>query len=155
MTLMRLYRLVGRLSSPFWQVGFFVHNHLFHVPRARVLVWNENDELLLVRNWSGKQQWGLPGGGVEKNESSAAAAKRELYEETGIVLPLTDFSYVATVYYKYEAPIYVVRITSDVLPQKPHNPWEIIAMQWFALDNLPKNISRLVSLSLEKLSKSA
>ncbi|HET8884668.1 MAG TPA: NUDIX hydrolase [Candidatus Saccharimonadales bacterium] len=155
MSLLKLHHLLGRLSSPFQHAGFFVYNHFFSTQRSRVLVWNENNELLLVRNWGGKQHWGLPGGGVEKNESPVAAAKRELYEEVGVSLPLDDFHYVTTLHYKYEAPIYTLTIQSDMVPDKAHNPWEITALEWFSPSDLPANLSPLVPLALEELSNSA
>jgi 8-oxo-dGTP diphosphatase len=150
---MRLHYLIGRLSSPLQLAFFALYNRMVHVPRARVLVWNEHDELLLVRNWGGKQQWGLPGGGVERNESPEAAAKRELYEEVGVDVAIGSLTYIATIHYQYEAVIYATRIRKDAVPAKPHNPWEITDLQWFSIKNLPADLSPLVSLALKKLSK--
>ena len=42
-----------------------------------------NGNVLLVRD-KGKRKFSLPGGGVERNEPSLAAAIRELYEELGM-----------------------------------------------------------------------
>lgn len=151
---MRFYYFIGRLSSPFQQAFFVMYNAVFRVPRARVLVWNENNEILLVRNWGGKQQWGLPGGGVERGEEPIAAARRELREEVGIALPLHAFTPIATIFYQYEAPIYSVTIQKSMLPSTPYNPWEISALQWFTLESLPADLSPLVPLVLKKLSKS-
>jgi 8-oxo-dGTP pyrophosphatase MutT (NUDIX family) len=117
------------------------------------MVWNEHGELLLVRNWGGKQQWGLPGGGVEKNETSVAAAKRELFEEIGIDLAIEKFTHVATIQYQYEAIIYTTDIINDSLPAQPYNQWEIIDSRWFSLQELPTDLSPLIPLALEKLSK--
>lgn len=39
--------------------------------------------LMLVRHHYGPQSWALPGGGIKKGEDPAAAARRELFEETG------------------------------------------------------------------------
>lgn len=151
---MRWYYWLGRVTSPLQLAFFYLFNHIFHVPRSRVFVWNEYDEVLLVRNWGGRNQWALPGGGVQRKEEPIVAAKRELYEEIGIDLPLTDFSYVGTVQYQYEAIIYSVHITTVILPDAPHNPWEITDMQWFSLEKLPSDLSPVVSLALKKLSKS-
>ena len=52
---------------------------------VRCLVWH-GSKLLLVRKNYGEKHWSLPGGGVEKGESSESAAKREIFEETGVII---------------------------------------------------------------------
>lgn len=151
---MKFYYFIGRLSSPIHLAFFFVYNKLFRTPRSRVMLWNENSELLLVRNWAGKQEWSLPGGGVERNESPVNAAKRELHEEIGINVPIKDLTYVATLDYQYEAWIYSASVSEAGFPVKPHNPWEIADMQWFSIASLPPDLSALVPLALKNLSKS-
>jgi 8-oxo-dGTP pyrophosphatase MutT (NUDIX family) len=150
---MRFHYFVGRVLSPLHASFFIVYNKLFRTPRARVLVWNEDNELLLVRNWAGTQQWGLPGGGIEGKERPVNAAKRELYEEIGVGMPLENFIHVATLHQQYEAWIYAVTITSGAIPAKPHNPWEITDIRWYSPENLPADISPLVPLALKQLSK--
>jgi 8-oxo-dGTP pyrophosphatase MutT (NUDIX family) len=54
---------------------------------ARVLVLDADDRVLLFRlvnPRNGNSWWATPGGGVERGEKSAEAARRELREETGI-----------------------------------------------------------------------
>jgi ADP-ribose pyrophosphatase YjhB (NUDIX family) len=65
---------------------------------ARSLVWEiqkptligvramvvRGDEVLLIRHRSGATPWALPGGGVEKHERMAEAARREAFEESGV-----------------------------------------------------------------------
>lgn len=150
---MKIYHLIGRLSSPFQLSFFFLYNRIFHVPRARVMIWNEHGELLLVRNWGGKQQWGLPGGGVEKNEQPVAAARRELFEEIGIELSTGELTHVTTINYQYEAVIYAAAIAKNALPTQPHNPWEITDLQWFSPQDLPSDLSPLIPAALKELSK--
>lgn len=53
--------------------------------RTRVLVVADG-KLLMVKSWLGTNQWGLPGGGLHKNEDPTAGALRELREETGVKL---------------------------------------------------------------------
>ena len=49
------------------------------------IVWRDESagELLLMQR-SDNGHWGLPGGYVERGETVAAAAAREVYEETGV-----------------------------------------------------------------------
>lgn len=56
---------------------------------VRVVVLDIDDRILLFKAWKPERPevgswWELPGGGIEPGESVAAAAIRELYEETGI-----------------------------------------------------------------------
>jgi ADP-ribose pyrophosphatase YjhB (NUDIX family) len=61
---------------------------------ARIVLLNEQDRILLFKmkdpsvtskeNPAGEPVWFPPGGGVEENESYLEAAKRELWEETGL-----------------------------------------------------------------------
>lgn len=50
---------------------------------VRVVVKNQKDEVLIVRH-TYLQGWHLPGGGVDHGEDVETAAKREVFEETGI-----------------------------------------------------------------------
>ena len=52
---------------------------------VRVIILDENKNMLLVRQRHGdKDIWMVPGGGIEENESAAQAAVREVLEETGL-----------------------------------------------------------------------
>lgn len=59
------------------------------------VIWNERDQLLLIRRAKPPRQgeWSLPGGKVEFGESLQAAVLREVLEETGLhveILGLID-----------------------------------------------------------------
>jgi 8-oxo-dGTP diphosphatase len=71
--------LVFWLGWPYWRRYFKIHNR-----RSRVIV-RIGDQILLVRDWLGRGEWGLPGGGANLHESGSRAAVRELQEEVGIV----------------------------------------------------------------------
>lgn len=52
---------------------------------VRVIVQNNNDEILLVKQEHPERSvWMVPGGGIEDGESSIEAAIREVKEETGL-----------------------------------------------------------------------
>ncbi len=51
---------------------------------AKALIFNQNNQLLLLNKKSRNPSWDLPGGRIQKNESLQEALKREVCEETGI-----------------------------------------------------------------------
>jgi len=121
--------------------------------RARVIVQNEQDEVLLVKDWIGGLKWELPGGGVGRHESPSCAAQRELFEELHITLFSEKFEYVATVKHSYEAFVYKVRIQKTDVSREHRNKWEIVDAQWFSLDKLPPHITKTAELALQNLPK--
>lgn len=65
--------------------------HVKHREAARVFVWNQRDELLLIlTHWDPgtglPPRWLTPGGGVDPGETVLQAALRELREETGVTV---------------------------------------------------------------------
>jgi 8-oxo-dGTP diphosphatase len=59
--------------------------HLREVPCASIVVVDQSRLLLVLRaNEPGADRWSLPGGKLRTGESGAAAARRELFEETNL-----------------------------------------------------------------------
>ena len=74
------YRVAHGLRKRWWRL---------RKPRligCRMLVFDDQDRVLLVRHSYGSGQWMPPGGGVGKGEKPLIAAGRELFEETGCIL---------------------------------------------------------------------
>lgn len=54
--------------------------------RTRVIISLPDSRILFVRGGLSHGGWGLPGGGLRRNEPDDIGAAREVYEETGIEL---------------------------------------------------------------------
>ena len=116
---------------------------------STVLVFNNKNELLLNLR-SDSNDWGIPGGGKEINETLEECAIRELKEETN--LDTSDLELVTVLsgkdyYYKYPnddevecvITLYQVKNYSGNLNI---NDGESKRLEFFSLDNLPELESR-------------
>jgi 8-oxo-dGTP diphosphatase len=115
---------------------------------------DENNRVLLFRfkhtrgPLKGKDYWATPGGGLEEGEGFADAARRELFEETGIqrdvlgeeiakrefVLQLTDGEFVIA-----EERFFLVRVSTPTLSREHWTPEEtevMIAHRWWSIEEL-------------------
>ena len=131
------HRLIGKAARLYWRLTR---------PRTlgvRAIVLDPAGRVALVRHTYG-EHWYLPGGGVKKKESFAAALARELREEVAIA----DFTverivgaYHSMREYKDDHVVaYVVRV-SDASALARADLLEIEEAAWFALDALPDDIS--------------
>lgn len=148
------YAAFGRLSHKALTPFLKLYMNEQHV-RVRVLIVNEEKEVLLVRNWLGHQMWTLPGGGIKRGETPDEAAAREVHEETGLRVPasaLAELGYFpndANAKYTYTTACY----TTEVAKREPHvasyRKLEMLDMAWFPMSNLPKDVSSTVVKALE------
>ena len=123
-------------------------------PSSRLLVIDRNNRVLLFRftfkrgPLAGQTYWATPGGALEAGESFADAARRELFEETGIlrnavgqavaerefVFQLHDGEYVVA-----EERFFVVRVAGQSLSRNHWTPIEIEVMtdhRWWSVEEL-------------------
>ncbi len=115
---------------------------------ACVLVLNSDNQILLQKR-KDNGFWGYPGGAVELGESVEETAKREVFEETGLIVnELRLFGVFSGkdrhyVYYnKDEVYITEVVFVCDNYKGKLQiQPDEVICQRFFDLEKLPYGIS--------------
>lgn len=86
-----------------------------------VCICQYNDTFLLLQRQIGKgqeNQWGVPAGKLEVGELPGKAARRELFEETGINVPLTKFNYIDKMFDRYPTFDFIINLFSIKLNQK-------------------------------------
>jgi ADP-ribose pyrophosphatase YjhB (NUDIX family) len=111
---------------------------------VRGLVLDSDDNVALVMH-TYLDGWYLPGGGVNPGESYDRALTREICEEIGL-----DAFHIERVLGVYHDTVtlkddhvvaYIVRTDASAPPLKSADPFEIQAVEWFALDSLPEDLS--------------
>ncbi len=107
---------------------------------VRVIVLNKQHQILLVRHTYAPFIWMLPGGGIEKGESSLHAAVREVYEECGIEIhTLIPRSVKKGKLGKFDTTEYFcANSKTDTLSENKN--LEIFESAWFETTHLPENI---------------
>jgi 8-oxo-dGTP diphosphatase len=102
-----------------------------------------SDKLLLGKRKRvfGAGTWALPGGHLEFGESMAAAAARELNEETGVVASQLEFVGLANTpkgeWHHIQIGFLVTQCSGEPILREPDLCYE---WRWFGLDNLPRDI---------------
>jgi 8-oxo-dGTP diphosphatase len=103
------------------------------------IITDENRNVLLVLR-KDVPFWVLPGGGIEQNELSDVACRREVCEETGLLIE--HLTHIATY-----SPINALASTTYIYSGKIHSSpalhvqaHEVAGAEFFPLGNLPANI---------------
>lgn len=150
--------LPARLHRRILQIAFRLRRHwrkFVKLPLAGVAVIcrDADGRLLFVKHSYGQSNWAFPGGGCNRGEAPATAARREMDEELG--LSLGELHLLA----QEEETIsgsphtaYLFLAEVENIPQPDER--EIIVAQFFSPDDLPHNIAsfsrRWLGLYLEQ-----
>jgi 8-oxo-dGTP pyrophosphatase MutT (NUDIX family) len=115
---------------------------------ASVIVLNEQNEILLQLR-KDNSCWGYAGGAVEPNEPVEEAAKRELYEETGLIANKLELFGVFSgpdLHYIYPngdevSNVDIVYLCKDYSGELKCQDSDVSDLRFFPLDRLPENLS--------------
>ena len=105
--------------------------------RVRVIVYRDDGRILLVRGRFSRQEWALPGGGVNRNESYEQAAVREVLEEIG--LRVHNLRYLGNAnshvsYAKFSVRVFAAYASNCDIKCN----FEIMEARWLNMNYLPK-----------------
>ncbi|MDE1173805.1 MAG: NUDIX domain-containing protein [Parvibaculaceae bacterium] len=107
---------------------------------VRAMIFDEAGRVLLVRH-TYIDGWYMPGGGVDRNETMLAAVRREVDEETGVLIEADVRLSLFGLYGNFRAfksdhiALYIV--PHGTYSMVPRESPEIAEMGFFALDALP------------------
>ncbi len=110
--------------------------------RVRVIVYRDDGKILLVRGRFSRQEWALPGGGVNRNESYEQAAVRETLEEVG--LRVHNLRYLGKAnshesYVKFSVRVFAAHASDYDIKCN----FEIMEARWFNMNYLPEEYCTL------------
>ena len=112
------------------------------VTQCGMLLFNrQGNKMVIVLQTSGK--YSVPKGGVEGKEDLFDAAKRELYEETGITLQHNRYEVKGKFKIQENKLFYIVRLLDDTTTDclTPIDTKEIKMAQWISVNELQEMIN--------------
>jgi len=132
------------------------HRPLLQVGASVIVVDSENRVLLQLR--SDNHCWGYAGGSVELDEVVEDAAKRELFEETGLIAESLELFGVFSgkdTHYVYPngdevSNIDIVYVCKQYTGTLTCQDGEVAALKFFRLDEIPENLSKPIRGPLNK-----
>jgi len=139
-----------RAAFPVMRVVWFVTRPA--VDGAKCVVWDD-DHLLLVRHTYGnRKEWLLPGGTVRRGEPPIDTARREIREETGLVIE--RWRPLGAVHAKVDnrrnaIHCFAARLAPGAGRELRLDRSEILDAGWFRLAALPSPIGELTHQILE------
>lgn len=134
-----------------------MRNNLRKIPtRAGGIIFDrDNTHIILVLNkdsyYKKEFKWGLPKGHLYDYERRMPylGAQREIWEETGIFLPIAHETFSIPI---YDTLYYVLSLDRYWNPSfTPNDTDEIIHVQWVPISNLPElNVNRTLAKLIKK-----
>lgn len=137
-----LYRVADGLRSLWWRTT------KPQVEGAAVIATDLNDQLLLIRLSYGSGGWNIPTGGLNRGESPADAAARELLEETGCEAhSLTLIGVQRSLIHGAKNTVHVFAAKVSDVPKADMR--EVIEARFFPMHSLPEPLTATTRKRLE------
>ncbi len=101
-------------------------------------VIEQDGKYLLVQEAQAKcrGQWNLPAGHLDPGESVFAAAKREVYEESGLEVELTGICQIGNRILETDTWVSVIFTTKVIGGEIKIDPSEILDVKWFSYEEI-------------------
>lgn len=110
-----------------------------NIKECGILLINKDFDKMLIIFQNESHKWGLPKGYMESHEilnnAYFACAKRELLEETGIMINLHKYKKIGTVLLR-DKLFYVLQLLRDIRIHKPLDKTEIGNIKWLPISNI-------------------
>lgn len=128
----------------------------FQLCGASIIIYN--DEKILLQQRKDNKCWGYPGGKIENGEIVEEAARRELYEETGLIVnSMMLFGVFSGPEFHHVYPdgnevdiIDIVFTSNDFHGELTAQEEEVDDLRWFHYNELPMNLSPPIRIPLLK-----
>ena len=139
---MRLVKQIEQaMLGPIYRLAIWLRSRSWRIRRplligVRTLIVRDG-MVLLIRHRSGQYPWALPGGGVERNERLAEAARREAHEETGVPIRLDQLLGVYDRLGDRVSNYVAVFVCTPLGEPSPPRSLEIAEARFFPLAHLP------------------
>lgn len=120
-----------------------------HRAGVTIVCFDHEDRILMLRHvFHPSTPWGLPGGWLEREESPADCALRELNEETSLIAALGPVVYIASEPGPAHIDItYMARLVSSKMDLTLST--EILDAAWFQPGELPERLLPATRLAIE------